>query len=968
MAAAFMFMAAVPVRAAPANTMTAVELATALGYAGFASGDTVNVGNIYSAWLVADAYVSAGITLNITESGRVLIPAGRTLTINGGTVNIQTTTALSGIEIAAGTVTIGGGTLNIESGYLNIQNSGINLNNHHGIAINGHATNPCGVMNITGGNVIVANTGESNGIRFAGVSNIANRGTLNIGTTLALNGNANSIAEANPNNSNIIGTSTNAQISVAQNPPARRFVTGVDNRVATYQWDTSTSAWAIGMSINGEGRYTNLSDFQTALQAMLNNPANATINITGELTGVTATLPINIPNANQTVNWLASYSGAATNLITLNGAGTFKAAGGIIENTIGLAISGNNNSTITITGGTVRGINASGGIIEFYGENNVLSITGGTLQNNHADNDTVVRTSGTFGAVNTIFVSGNLAIPASGILCWNDNPTAYFIGNHADKFSDFSAQNVIRIDCVPVMTAMGGNILATFPSFLTIPPGGISVGGNFPLTQGTDYAVSGNVVTFSGSYNTGADGVTLTVTGATMADGRISVPSFTTEAFGVNVTCDHIPSDDDCTICETCGKNSGENHSPQTNNCTECNDCLAIGLPPTCTDCDECRCKHSFGEWGNNTATCGEDGEEYRRCTGCGYEETQAAAALSHTWETNGNGTHSCTTIGGCGTVEACSPHGNSGDVCAKCGFTTPDLECEHENTTAEFNPAPTCATGGAEVITCDDCGEIIETENQNGLGHTWGEWEITTTATSITEGVETRICTRADCNEYETRAIPATGGDDMGGDECETCGNEPCTCSVACAICGNYQCTCHPAQPPSGGGTGGGGGGVLHPLIPTQPITPAQPTQPVQPADTAPETTAFAENVRVRLSVQIGSNIITDLAGNSAMQIMDVVPIIQDGRTLLPLRFLVNALGADIDWNEKTSEVTITLDGRVLTFTIGEITYELVALGMDVPPQIIDGRTMVPLRFISEFFGAMVSWDEVSRKIEIIM
>jgi hypothetical protein len=116
------------------------------------------------------------------------------------------------------------------------------------------------------------------------------------------------------------------------------------------------------------------------------------------------------------------------------------------------------------------------------------------------------------------------------------------------------------------------------------------------------------------------------------------------------------------------------------------------------------------------------------------------------------------------------------------------------------------------------------------------------------------------------------------------------------------------------------------------------------------------------RLQVQLGSPLIICLAENAEMQIMDVTPQIVDGRTVLPVRFMAEALGAGIDWNDDTKEVILTLDGRTLTFAIGEM-----APGMDVPAQIIDGRTMVPLRFISEFFGAIVTWDEATRSIEII-
>ncbi|MCL2387630.1 MAG: stalk domain-containing protein [Defluviitaleaceae bacterium] len=125
------------------------------------------------------------------------------------------------------------------------------------------------------------------------------------------------------------------------------------------------------------------------------------------------------------------------------------------------------------------------------------------------------------------------------------------------------------------------------------------------------------------------------------------------------------------------------------------------------------------------------------------------------------------------------------------------------------------------------------------------------------------------------------------------------------------------------------------------------------------------------RLVLQIDGTTITCLAGNAQTQFMDVAPVIQDGRTLLPVRFMAYALNADVDWTPETDTspliVSLNLDGTPLSFGIGEITPELAALGMDVPAQIINNRTMVPLRFISEFFGAVVTWDDTTRTVQII-
>jgi len=92
-----------------------------------------------------------------------------------------------------------------------------------------------------------------------------------------------------------------------------------------------------------------------------------------------------------------------------------------------------------------------------------------------------------------------------------------------------------------------------------------------------------------------------------------------------------------------------------------------------------------------------------------------------------------------------------------------------------------------------------------------------------------------------------------------------------------------------------------------------------------------------------------------------DVAPIITNNRVLVPIQFIAEALGVDVDWNEETREVTLAIDDESLIFAIGE-TVE----GMDVPAQIINDRTFVPLRFVAEATGADVEWDEDARTVII--
>jgi len=129
----------------------------------------------------------------------------------------------------------------------------------------------------------------------------------------------------------------------------------------------------------------------------------------------------------------------------------------------------------------------------------------------------------------------------------------------------------------------------------------------------------------------------------------------------------------------------------------------------------------------------------------------------------------------------------------------------------------------------------------------------------------------------------------------------------------------------------------------------------------------AYMSDLR-RIHVELESYYVIDLADNSPAQTieMDVLPIISQGRTLLPVRFMAYMLGAEVTWHYENGgiEVTLTLDDKVLTFAIGEMAY---GYGMDVPARLVNGRTMVPLRFISEFFGAQVEWDDETRSVEIV-
>jgi len=101
--------------------------------------------------------------------------------------------------------------------------------------------------------------------------------------------------------------------------------------------------------------------------------------------------------------------------------------------------------------------------------------------------------------------------------------------------------------------------------------------------------------------------------------------------------------------------------------------------------------------------------------------------------------------------------------------------------------------------------------------------------------------------------------------------------------------------------------------------------------------------------------------------------PIIKNSRTLLPIRVLIESLGGTVEWDNTQRKVTITLGYNTIELWIGKPIAKV--NGVDTPidstnskvvPEIINGRTYLPLRFISENLGASVDWDAKTQTITI--
>ena len=117
------------------------------------------------------------------------------------------------------------------------------------------------------------------------------------------------------------------------------------------------------------------------------------------------------------------------------------------------------------------------------------------------------------------------------------------------------------------------------------------------------------------------------------------------------------------------------------------------------------------------------------------------------------------------------------------------------------------------------------------------------------------------------------------------------------------------------------------------------------------------AEKSKV-IKLQIGSRIVN--VDNEAV-IYDAAPVIRNDRTLVPIRIVTETLGGKVDWNGATKEVTLHIDGKEIKMTVGKTLEKY-----GVAPVIIDGRTFVPVRFVADELGATVAWDDATKTVTI--
>ncbi|MBR5319324.1 MAG: InlB B-repeat-containing protein [Peptococcaceae bacterium] len=141
---------------------------------------------------------------------------------------------------------------------------------------------------------------------------------------------------------------------------------------------------------------------------------------------------------------------------------------------------------------------------------------------------------------------------------------------------------------------------------------------------------------------------------------------------------------------------------------------------------------------------------------------------------------------------------------------------------------------------------------------------------------------------------------------------------------------TCNYKKPSSGGGYGGG-------------------------SYVAPDKTPDYD---LRIVMQINNK---NILVNGVTKVNDVAPVIVGDRTLVPIRVVTELLGGSADWDNDTRTVTLKIDGKTMNMTIGK---EIPGFGTSAV--IMNDRTYVPVRYVMEMLGAKVTWIAATQQIII--
>ena len=144
---------------------------------------------------------------------------------------------------------------------------------------------------------------------------------------------------------------------------------------------------------------------------------------------------------------------------------------------------------------------------------------------------------------------------------------------------------------------------------------------------------------------------------------------------------------------------------------------------------------------------------------------------------------------------------------------------------------------------------------------------------------------------------------------------------------------------------------------------------------------TTVPTDARVSAADTVANRVIAMTIGSKILEVdgvnseIDASPQIKWGCTFSPIAPIINALGGTTEWDARTRKVTTVLGTKTIVLTIGSC-YAVVndkRVSINSNPDLVPyvqapGRTMLPVRFIAEQFGALVTWNSTLQRVTLAL
>ena len=124
------------------------------------------------------------------------------------------------------------------------------------------------------------------------------------------------------------------------------------------------------------------------------------------------------------------------------------------------------------------------------------------------------------------------------------------------------------------------------------------------------------------------------------------------------------------------------------------------------------------------------------------------------------------------------------------------------------------------------------------------------------------------------------------------------------------------------------------------------------------------------KLALQIGSPV---MFKGSNMVAMDAQPYIKNSRTMIPLSFIANNMGAQVSWNDSSKTATITKGSNTAKISLSSKNVEATKSGvgnnisMDVYPEIVNNRMFLPIAYVGQILDISINWNDSDRTITVV-